>query len=99
MPNIWDDVLGRIETKVNRHSYYTWFKATVFVADYGSAILVRVPNALFRDWLTKHYSGVLNESLSELDRSGTELSFVTEGEYVPPPPPPRVGLSRQLLSG
>ena len=63
MPNIWDEVLGRIEAKVNRHSYYTWFKPTSFVADQGATIHVRVPNALFRDWLTKHYSTVINESL------------------------------------
>ena len=31
--NIWDQVLARIETKVNRHSYYTWFKPTSFVSD------------------------------------------------------------------
>ena len=33
--NIWDQVLARIETKVNRHSFYTWFKPTAFVADDG----------------------------------------------------------------
>jgi chromosomal replication initiation ATPase DnaA len=50
--NIWDQVLARIETKVNRHSFYTWFKPTAFVADRDGGIRVRVPNALFRDWLT-----------------------------------------------
>ena len=83
MPNIWDEVLGRIEAKVNRHSFYTWFKPTSFVADHGGVIHVRVPNALFRDWLTKHYSAVLNESLTELSRNGVSLSFLTEGEHPP----------------
>jgi chromosomal replication initiator protein len=83
MPNIWDDVLGRIEAKVNRHSYYTWFKPTSFVADQGATIHVRVPNALFRDWLTKHYSTVINESLAELSRADTGLFFLTDGEDPP----------------
>jgi chromosomal replication initiator protein len=83
MPNIWDEVLGRIEAKVNRHSYYTWFKPTSFVADQGAIIHVRVPNALFRDWLTKHYSTVINESLTELNRTNAGLSFLTEGEEPP----------------
>jgi chromosomal replication initiator protein len=83
MPNIWDEVLGRIEAKVNRHSYYTWFKPTSFVADQGATIHVRVPNALFRDWLTKHYSTVINESLTELNRTDAGLSFLTEGEDPP----------------
>jgi chromosomal replication initiator protein len=83
MPNIWDEVLGRIEAKVNRHSYYTWFKPTSFVADQGTTIHVRVPNALFRDWLTKHYSTVINESLSELNRNDAGLAFLTDGEEPP----------------
>ena len=32
-----------------------------------------MPNALFKDWLTKHYSGVLDEALSEIDRKGTSV--------------------------
>jgi chromosomal replication initiator protein len=52
--NIWDQVLARVETKVNRHSFYTWFKPTSFVSDRDGSIRVRVPNTLFRDWLSKH---------------------------------------------
>jgi chromosomal replication initiator protein len=76
---IWDQVLARIETKVNRHSFYTWFKPTSFVGDTGKTISVRVPNPLFKDWLTKHYSGVLAEALAEVRRSGATLTFVADG--------------------
>jgi chromosomal replication initiator protein len=76
--NIWDQVLARIETKVNRHSFYTWFKPTAFVADREGAIRVRVPNALFRDWLTKHYAAVIEEALAEVQRPGAPVAFVTE---------------------
>ena len=76
--NIWERVLSRIEAKVNRHSFYTWFKPTSFVADDGDAIRVRVPNALFRDWLTKHYSTVLTEALEEVERRDAQVLFVTE---------------------
>jgi len=77
--SIWDQILTRIETKVNRHSFYTWFKPTTFLADGGSSITVRVPNPLFKDWLTKHYSGVLAEALAEVRRPGASLVFVDEG--------------------
>ena len=87
--NIWDQVLSRIEAKVNRHSFYTWFKPTAFVADEGAAIRVRVPNALFRDWLTKHYSTVLTEALGEVERRESQVLFVTEepGTVVVQPTP------------
>ena len=91
--SIWDQILARVETKVNRHSFYTWFKPTSFIADGGSSITVRVPNVLFKDWLTKHYSVVLSEALAEVRRPGASLVFVAEdgglparAEDVAPPP-------------
>ena len=86
--NIWDQVLARIETKVNRHSFYTWFKPTSFVGDDGQSVRVRVPNALFRDWLTKHYPAVIAEAMAEVGRSSTVASFVTDDAIVEPVPPP-----------
>jgi chromosomal replication initiator protein len=81
--SIWDQILTRIESKVNRHSFYTWFKPTSFVSDAGHTITVRVPNILFKDWLTKHYSLVLNEALAEVRRPGVSLLFVAEGAPLP----------------
>src|SRR5688500_5059594 len=77
--SIWDQILSRIETKVNRHSFHTWFKHTSFVSEGPVGITVRVPNALFQDWLTKHYSVVLSEALAEVDRPDAKVSFVPEG--------------------
>ena len=54
--NVWDLVLARIETKVNRHTFYTWFKPTSFVADDPMRLTVRVPNVLYKDWLTRQAS-------------------------------------------
>jgi chromosomal replication initiator protein len=78
--NIWDQVLARIETKVNRHSFYTWFKPTTFMADEGATLRIRVPNPLFREWLTKHYAAVLAEALAEVDRRGTAVTFSADEE-------------------
>src|SRR5918992_5632596 len=89
--SIWDQILTRIETKVNRHSFYTWFKPTSFVADGGSAITIRVPNTLFRDWLTKHYSVVLSEALAEVRRPEASVLFVAEGTEPPPIVEPSLG--------
>ena len=87
--SIWDQVLARIETKVNQHIYSTWFKPTTFVADDGHALRIRVPNALFSNWLNKHYAVVLQESLTEVNRGGCVVSFVTEDADAGAPPPSR----------
>ena len=77
--NIWEEILSRVQAKVNRHSFYTWFKPTAFVADDGSVVTVRVPNALFKDWITKHYSGVIAEALDEVRRTEALVQFVASG--------------------
>ena len=83
--NIWTDILSQVETKINRHSFYTWFKPTTFLRETGQELTVRVPNGLFRDWLTKHYDGVIGEAVTELDRDGIRILFVTDAEAVTAP--------------
>jgi chromosomal replication initiator protein len=78
--NLWDEILSRIETKVNRHSFYTWFRPTTYVADDRSTVTVRVPNALFKDWLTKHYAGVISEATTELKRPHLVVNFVADAQ-------------------
>ncbi len=39
---------------------------------------VRVPNGLFKDWLTKHYSGVIGEALTEVHHAGMAVNFVPD---------------------
>jgi chromosomal replication initiator protein len=76
--NLWEEILSRIETKVNRHSFYTWFRATTFVSDDRTSITVRVPNGLVKDWLTKHYSAVISEAMSELKRPNLAVRFLSD---------------------
>ena len=105
--NVWNQVLSRIETKVNRHSFYTWFRPTTFVEDSGELVTIRVPNDLFRDWLTKHYAGIISEAVTEVQREGMQVAFVIDGETgtaiaspherpqvdAPPSGPPKRGLN------
>ena len=79
MPNnVWSELLARIETKVNRHSFNTWFSPTVFVEDTGDRVTVRVPSELCRNWLTKHYTAVITEATAEVQRSGVKIAFVID---------------------
>ena len=83
--NVWEQVLGRIETKINSHSFYTWFKPTLYVGIRGDELVVRVPDPVFRDWLTKHYSGVIAEALRETSNPDLHVTFVADGTTDIPP--------------
>jgi chromosomal replication initiator protein len=96
--NLWEEILQKIETKVNRHSFNTWFRPTRLLAEHGQSVSVLVPNAHFRDWLNKHYSGVILESLDELHRPEIEVVFETPRSDAAPsesgaPAPPSVSSS------
>jgi chromosomal replication initiator protein len=86
--NVWDEVLARVETKVNRHSFYTWFKPTAFLTEDAQNVNVRVPSPLFRDWLTKHYAGVISEAMAELRKANLAINFVADPSNADIPPVP-----------
>ena len=76
--NLWDEILARVETKVNRHSFITWFQPTSFLAEDRAALTVRVPAPVFKTWLSKHYAGVIGEAMRELKKTGLPLNFVAD---------------------
>ena len=85
---IWDEVLGRVETKVNRYSYYTWFKQTSLARDEGRVLTIRVADPMAVEWLTRHYAGILDEALTEVGRPGARLRFQPETSDAPEPADP-----------
>ena len=81
--NLWEEVLHKVESKVNQHSFNTWFRPTRLLFEAGNTVGVLVPNNHFRDWLNKHYSGVIHESLDELHRPDLEVVFETNKAVEP----------------
>jgi len=73
--DLWDQILARVEGKINRHSFATWFRPTTYVDLDSQRLRVAVPNAQFREWLTKNYQGVLAEALSEVGHPDIAVEF------------------------
>ncbi|MCR4374140.1 MAG: chromosomal replication initiator protein DnaA [Acidobacteria bacterium] len=72
---VWDAVLARIETKVNRFSYFSWFHPTRLVRDAGDRLLIQVPNPMAAEWLTTHYPALIEEALAEVGRPGVQVAY------------------------
>ena len=86
--NIWERILGRVETKLNQHTFHSWFKGTALARDEGQTIVVRVANPLIKNWLVRNYSTVLDEAIAEVGRAGCQVAFVAEqGEDAADGPP------------
>jgi len=95
--NLWEEILSRIETKVNRHSFYTWFKPTTFVTADARTITVHVPNPLFKDWLMKHYAAVITEAMGEIRKPNLAIDFVSEAQTDESPRPLAIADARPPL--
>jgi chromosomal replication initiation ATPase DnaA len=78
--NLWDDVLARVEGKINRHSFATWFRPTSYLAQDGSTLRIGVPNAQFREWLSKNYRSILQEALAEVGHAQLQVIFEERDE-------------------
>src|SRR5580765_1540540 len=76
---VWEEALGRIETKVNNYSFHTWFSHTSLVRDDGSTVFVRVPDHAAVEWMHKHYTAVIAEALAEVGRPRATIIFLPEG--------------------
>jgi chromosomal replication initiator protein len=77
---IWARVLERIEAKLNRHTFLTWFAPTRLLRDQGDALTVEVPDTTVRDWLLRHYGSILDEALAEVGRPGASVAFVAAAD-------------------
>jgi chromosomal replication initiator protein len=74
--NIWDRVLGKIESRVNAHSFKTWFRPTHLVSEDGASLRIRVPNSWFAEWLQTNYLPVIQDALREMERPELLVEFV-----------------------
>ena len=85
--NFWDQILARVENKVSRYIFHTWFKPTRFLESEDETVTVLVPNDVFKHWLTRHYAGVIKEAADELGRPQTTISLVTSAPTPAPAGP------------
>jgi len=75
----WQQILSVVEKKINKQNFATWFKPTQFKSlDENNNLVVTVPNEIFEDWLSKHYSGLLQEAIEQSNLGEIKVSFQTE---------------------
>ena len=76
--NAWQEILGILKAKVNTQSYQTWLRPTRFSHVNQEALVVRVPNREFQDWIQEHYGSLINEALSQLHLDLRKVHYVVE---------------------
>ncbi len=75
---LWQNVLGEVEISLSRASFNTWFKNTEIVELDDQKVVIRVPNAFTKEWLSKKYENEIKKSLSKSlpDITTIEIEYV-----------------------
>ncbi|MBM3293122.1 MAG: chromosomal replication initiator protein DnaA [Candidatus Aminicenantes bacterium] len=74
--NFWNQILLEIQKKVDSASFETWFEPTTFIGREQDALYIKVPNSYFKDWLSFHYSALINESSASLFGKTFEIKYI-----------------------
>ena len=83
--NAWQEILGYLKGKVNTQSYQTWLRPTRFSHASQEALVVRVPNREFQDWIQEHYGTLINEALVQLKLAPRKVEYVVEQDSATKP--------------
>jgi len=74
--NAWQQILKRVEAKINKQTFTTWFKPTQFQSLHDDNTLhVSVPNPTFESWLEEHYSEVLRDAIHQSQLGEIKICF------------------------
>ena len=76
--NLWNQVLVRLESRIDRTEFKTWFEPTSLLADKGGTIDVRVPDDRYVDEISSRYSREIRSILGELNSERTKVHFVAD---------------------
>ncbi len=74
--NPWFRILQAIQSKIDENSFETWFEPTAFIGQERDSFYIKVPNSYFRDWLSFHYSGLINECSKDLFGRVFEVKYI-----------------------
>jgi chromosomal replication initiator protein len=82
--NAWDKFLERVKARVSINTYTTWFQPTRLNRSEGDTLFVQIPNAVFRQVLTRTYGDIVKAVFHEIGTPGARVQYVcTEEEQTP----------------
>jgi chromosomal replication initiator protein len=74
--NQWNKILSEIKNRIEDSAFETWFEPTSYIGEEGDTLYIKVPNSYFKDWLSFHYSRVINECSRELFNKVFEIKYI-----------------------
>jgi chromosomal replication initiator protein len=74
--NPWLQIIRVIQKKIDQNSFETWFEPTSYIGQERDSLYIKVPNSYFKDWLSFHYSALINECSQDLFSKVFDLKYI-----------------------
>ena len=78
--NLWEQVLRKVELKLNGQVFDTWLKPTQQISMSGDTLEVEVPSSFFVEWISQNYLPLLRDSLNEIHEGDLAIRFKARPE-------------------
>lgn len=73
--DVWLEVLTKLEQKIPRGAFITWFKNTALLGSESGTLVVGLPLPMFLNWHMEHYRELTLEAAKEIDPSVMEIIY------------------------
>ncbi len=73
---LWQSVLAQMQFHISKANFATWFQNTEIISKISEKIVISVPNAFSKEWLSNKYNKLILKTLHDIDDSIKELEFV-----------------------
>ena len=73
---LWQSVLAQMQFHISRANFATWFQNTEIISKENEKIIISVPNAFSKEWLSNKYNKLILKILHDIDDSIKDLDFI-----------------------
>jgi len=73
---LWQSVLAQMQFHISKANFATWFQNTEILSKEDEKIIISVPNAFSKEWLSNKYNKLILKILHNIDESIKDLEFV-----------------------
>ncbi|MGA2418408.1 MAG: chromosomal replication initiator protein DnaA [Candidatus Staskawiczbacteria bacterium] len=73
---LWQSVLAQMQFHISKANFATWFQNTEIISKEDEKVIISVPNAFSKEWLSNKYNKLILKTLHDIDDSIKDLDFI-----------------------
>ena len=73
---LWQSVLAQMQLYISKANFATWFQNTEIFSRENERMVISVPNAFSKEWLSNKYYKLILKTMHDIDNTIKELEFI-----------------------